>query len=409
MILLEVLIVVFIFLGNSIFALLGWSTIDDTASFYRSIHPVLYLLILYSILKFDVLIKNKFYWKNTLFIVFVIVVFRLLFQQSITVRLGGNLLIPLLFAFYASQLIQDERSRKLCAKSFIVLFVIETLLAIYERFSHTLVFPYTLYNAEDINGMIDGDGYFRSNALLGHPLTNALCVSVVFVFVSISNYQKKIKTTLLFLAFASLMCFNARFAIMVTFGGYGIHVLLKNRIKLSSIISLLVAGLFVFFLVVNFNLGDRLLSQGLQSDDSSILARFDVFEMLDYLDYKLIFIGSGLEFVELKLGMLHIENWILIMIFDLGLLLTIYYAFMIIKLCLLFMKRYSSLDKYYVLGIFMLIASSNNSLASQSPSICFIIACCIFIPYVAEAKGARRQFFFNNRITLKHQIPENKN
>ncbi|QDW26924.1 hypothetical protein FFJ24_019725 [Pedobacter sp. KBS0701] len=381
MILLEVLIVVFIFIGNSIFALLGWSTIDENASFLRSIHPVFYLLLLFALLKIDVFIKNKFYWGNTLFIIFIIVLFRLLFQQSISTRLVGNLLIPLLFCFFASELIKKERSRSLCAKWFLFLFIIECCLAIYERISHSLIFPYTLYNADDINGMIDGDGYFRSNSLLGHPLTNALCVMIIFLFISISNLSKKWKAGLLLLAFSALLCFNARFAIIITFVGYGIYFLIRNKIRASTMIAMISGGMAILFFVTYFNLGDRLFAQGIQSDDTSILARFDVFEMLNYIDYSLIFKGSGLEFVEVKLGLLHIENWILIMIFDLGLLLTVYYAYMITLLSFSFMAGYNKLDKYYTFFIFIIVATSNNSLASQSPAVCFFIASCLFFPY----------------------------
>jgi hypothetical protein len=402
MIILEILIIVFIFLGNSIFVLLGWSTINETTSIYKSIHPIFYLLLLYSAFKLDILIKNKFYWRNFLFIISIIIIFRILFQQSITVRLGGNLLIPLLFSFFISELIKKQRSRVICSKWFIGLFLIEASLAIYERISRTLVFPYTLYNPEDINGMIDGDGYFRSNALLGHPLTNALCVAIILSFIFLSNFKKNLKIFLLIIGCIALMCFNARFAMIITFSGFGIYYFVKNKIKLKTIITLAGAALVLIFLIINFNFGDRLLSQGLQSDDTSILARFDVFDMLNYFDYSLIFVGSGLEFVELKLGMLHIENWILIMVFDLGVMLTIYYVFMITKLSLLFLGKYTKVDKYYLFLVFILIATSNNSLASQSPAICFFIASCIFIPHAIQTEVARKKNdlnFNNNGVT----------
>lgn len=377
MLILELLIILFLFLGPPICTLFGWSTLEGMTLF-TSVHPILYLLLIYTALKFNVLVQRKFYWKHTLIIVGLTFLCRILFQQDILLRLDGNLLVPLLFSFFAVEISKNNTVKPILTKWFIFLFLIEVLLAIYERITSSLLFPYTLFNPNDINGMIGGDGFFRSNSLLGHPLSNALCISIVLAFISTSNIKKYIKYSLLLLGFISLLCFNARFAIMVSFASYFLYYLRISNFKFSKLIPLIAVFLILGYIIVDFNLGDRLLSQGLQSDDSSILARFDVFDMLRYVDYSLIIQGSGLDFVEQQLGMLHIENWILIMVFDLGLLVTLYYIYLVVKLAFNWIKGYDQWNKVYLFGVFIIIASSNNSLATQVPALSFFIAASLF-------------------------------
>ncbi|RZL61823.1 MAG: hypothetical protein EOO93_11865 [Pedobacter sp.] len=282
--------------------------------------------------------------------------------------------------FFISEVSKNEKNKRACAKWFIFLFVLEIGIAIFERLTNSLLFSYALFNPEDDNVLVNGIEYFRSNSLLGHPLSNALCVAVVLAFVAVSDLKKYLKYLLILAGFVALLCFNARFAIIISFSFYSLYYLAKNKLKPGSLIALASAVLVIFFLIVNFNLGDRLLIGNLKADDTSILARVDILDMLQRLNSDLLFRGSGLDFVEKSFGILHIENWLLIIIFDLGILVSIYYVYMIFKLPLRSLIRYDFYDKAYIFAVFIIIASSNNSLATGVPVISFMIASSMFLP-----------------------------
>jgi hypothetical protein len=66
----------------------------------------------------------------------------------------------------------------------IFFFVVECCLAIYERIAFVNIFP-IIDGTEDIIDI--SDQQFRSTAFLGHPLANALVVSIIIGFILISN------------------------------------------------------------------------------------------------------------------------------------------------------------------------------------------------------------------------------
>lgn len=375
---LELTIILFVFLGWPICVLFfGWNTIESE-SVLGKVHPIFYLLLIYTALNIRQLLRlrDKFVLHNSVIIFSIIFAYGVVLDRFFFSRLIGGLLVPLLFTFFIHE-ISKKKSRRLYFNFFISLFVLELLLAIYERFTGTLLFSYALYNPLDINGMVDA-GFFRSNSLLGHPLSNALCVSVVLTFVATSELKAKIKYPLLVLGFIALLCFNARFAIVISVLSYVLHYMITNKSKIKGFFVLTILGLVFLFVIINFNLGDRLLGQGIKSDDDSILARLEILKMLDFVDVSLLYKGLGFEFVEAKLGLLHVENWFLMVLFDTGLLVAIYFVYLIFKIAFLALKNYIIIDKLYIFGVFIVIASSNNSLATQVPALLFLVASSFF-------------------------------
>jgi hypothetical protein len=398
MLVLELLIILFLFLGPAIFAMFGWSTIDSTGSMFQSVHPIIYLLIAYMLVNFSEFKKKKIYLYNTVAVITIIFLFRVLFEQYVISRLAGNLLIPLLFSFYIERVSKKAKSRTYCSQFFILLLFSEIGLAVYERLTKTLIFPWSLYSPEDLNGTANGGDYFRSNSLLGHPLANALCVSIVMSFIAVSSIKSINKYILLISCFIAILCFNARFAIVISFVFYFGYYFLKNKMRPGTFITLGLVSLIIFALISSLNLGDRLLSNGLDSEDTSILARFDIFDMLGYLNYDLIYRGSGLEFVSKALGMLHIENWLLIMIFDLGLITTVYYVCIVYKLSFRSLARFSKGDKLYIFAAFIIIASSNNSLATEVPALSFLMASSVLLPYQKQHENVTNPPLNSNNV-----------
>ena len=118
----------------------------------------------------------------------------------------------------------------------------------------------------------------------------------------------------------------------------------------------------------------------MNSQDSSVAARIDIFEIVKLVDFDLFFFrkGQGVLDLQNKFALDHIENWILIMIFDLGILVTLYYVVLIFRLASISLQSYHLKDKLYLFAVFIVIASSNNSLATQVPALSFFIASIFF-------------------------------
>lgn len=100
---------------------------------------------------------------------------------------------------------------------FLVFFIIETLLGIYEKTIQTSFFP--TYDLEELVGIYTvetlGQNGFRATSLYGFPLANALVVSISMSFLLL--YYKKItyRFAIWFVGCWSLFAFNARGATLV--------------------------------------------------------------------------------------------------------------------------------------------------------------------------------------------------
>ncbi len=376
---LEIIIICSLFFGPSICAGLGWSKYGEDDSLYRTIHPTFYFLLLYAIITYNKFVTNKFYFRSTVLILLIFSFVRLFFDQYIVGRFLGNLFVPLLFGFFMQELSTNEKSFKICTKIFLALFVVEVVLAIMERFGNFLLFPYSLYNPDDINGTVDEGDYFRSNSLLGNPLSNALCVSIVLSFIVVSRLKNTKKVLLILVSFLSLLCFNARFASVISLVFFVFYFFLQ-KISLKKLISIVIGGGIVAYLIINFGIGDRVLGEDNYAEDDSVAARIDIIEIIDYVDFEMFLFrkGDGILDLQNKLSLVHVENWILIMVFDLGILITLYYILLIFQLTSISLKSYQLKDKLYIFAVFILIASSNNSLATQVPALSFFIASSYF-------------------------------
>lgn len=376
---LEIIIICLLFFGPPICTLFGWSTYGDDDSLFMAIHPIFYFLFLYAILSYNKLIKNKFYLNSTVLILFIFVLVRVLTGQNIVGRFLGNLFVPLLFGFFMEELYKNKKSFKICTNLFLTLFFFEIVLAIVERFGNFLLFPYSLFNPDDINGTVDEGDYFRSNSLLGNPLSNALCVAIVLSFVVVSKLGNVKKGLLILGSFLALLCFNARFATVISVVFFVLYFF-SRKISFKNIFSIVIGGGIVAYLILNFSVGDRIVAEDNYAEDDSVAARIDVFEIIDYVDFEMFLYrkGEGIDDLQNKLSLVHVENWILIMVFDLGIIITLYYFVLIFQLSSISLKTFQLKDKLYLFAVFILIASSNNSLATQVPGLSFFIASSYF-------------------------------
>ena len=181
-------------------------------------------------------------------------------------------------------------------------YIVEAGLAVYERLTWHLVFGWANIHTVGMNVTATD---FRSTALLGHPLANALIVSTIMSFFLVSPLNSKYKYLLWFLGFVAILCFNARAAIIgnvVVFLVYLIYTLQFND-KISSqeknrifwgVLLLAVLGIY---LMANGYVGGRFLESGVNDESSQV--RIDIWNV--FMKYDLISFMFGVSSHDLDM------------------------------------------------------------------------------------------------------------
>lgn len=362
-----VLFASFVFLGANVLSFLGIRLLQLRA--IMIICSFVYLFVT------RVYIKNDFLLRFVLFGLFYFL-YLVIFDRGAGIYYYSISFIgaPLLFACFQHISIQTDYG-VLCYKKIFYVFLIsyffETGIAIYEGITKTVVFGYH-------GAFVDwGDlsGGFRSPALYGHFLNNALMVSVAMTFILLSPLKAKIKFFLWGIGFFAIMCFNTRSSIVGNFLLLilyflstflsGKRLMFSTKIKIFSLI--LIITIFAFWALFYGGYGDRLMDRGLYGDDSSQV-RVDVWKIFDRLELKYFLYGHTIQEMDVQLsriGVVAVENYWLCYLFRLGFVFLIPYAFLLVLVILSLFRNYSLQNKFFIIVFFFLLSSTNNSLAAD--------------------------------------------
>lgn len=388
MLYLAYILTILLFLGPTILALIGWPIEGDRVE-AQHYHPAFYILTIFFI--FRSFSKKNLAPEITKYTIYILITCYFAFIAGRFIKGGGgmnalvmNIITPALYAFFFAQ--QDIVSYKSRIKKLVILlYCINSIIAIYERINLHNLFPITLiYSHIDFTISSEWDhGLFRSSALLGHPLTNALLISIIMGFILTTNTIKiKTKYCLYALGFISLLCFNARGATLITVFSlitYFFKQVLSHKIKIKT--KLLIITLFVIlgvsiFYLISMGYGGRFFEHSV-TEDSSILARFQAWELIKDSSEILICGIPNIEQYAIRIiGTPHIENWFILMTLQIGLIFTILFIIYFIKILKFHLIKFPTFDKVIVLSVFILISSTNNSLACGVPAISMFIICC---------------------------------
>lgn len=296
---------------------------------------------------------------------------------------------PILFAalpnFKRNFDLKQQSFWEYVVKILLIGYLVEVLIAFIERMSGSLIFGW------QGNIFYTGYGGFRSTALYGHPLGNALIVTTAMSFILVSNLKPKLKMFLWGIGFVSIFCFNSRSSIvgnvllLITFTLHTIF--LKKHVKFSIKIFVFVTLIFTFcmiyVLLFYFGWGNRLLSFGL-FDDSSSQVRVDAWNLFIHYDIEsFLFPHTFIEgsYMKWVTGVYRLENpWLGLMLFQgllfLGVYIVLYFIF--IKYLL---KDYGKFEKYFISVSYLMIASTNNSFDTTFDSVFyFLLLCVVFNP-----------------------------
>lgn len=250
-------------------------------------------------------------------------------------------------------------------------YILECCIAIIERLFYINIFQ--LGSGDDIILTTEfSSEEFRSIGLYGHPLQNALVVFVFIIFILI--YEPQIKKKFLFagLGILAIFCFNTRAAMVLSVLCFILYLFywiksqkVSGQIKLITVLSIFILGLIIVNLYLSGAIGGRLSSMGLY-DDKSAATRVAAFAIFDYYDLKEFIIGvsyDDLQYIKEQIGLFAIENFWLNWLFSYGLLFVLGLIIFYIPFIKRLLKEETLLKKIYIVIPFIVLASTNPSLA----------------------------------------------
>lgn len=219
--------------------------------------------------------------------------------------------------------------------------------------------------------------YFRSSALLTHPLNNSL----ITVSLSLLLFNKTFLPGIVYILITllALFSFGGRSALVIfvfvlfiyyfpqmwKFITSGVKAN-KKRVALFML-PVYLAILSFLMILINSGITERIMSN--LYIDGSASARIDVFFLLEQLTVSEWIWGAShrlLESIELYIGINVIENYFIGWIFTFGLIGTIPLAMCVFMPLYYFSRNGDYSSKLSVL-IFFLVGITNNSLTTKTP------------------------------------------
>lgn len=374
-----------LFLGTNVQVALGYKSEMISTVKFLNVHPVIWILLLIAMQQFY-LQRKPFYRKRILVFLLILVAFNKLTGRGVDFSFLLNVLVlPLVVSYILDypSLIDRNKVQNIILK----FFVIECFLAVVERIFKFNTFPVISDSGIALDWTWEG---FRSTAFQSHPLSNALIVFTIMNFILCSSLPIRKRYSYWLLGLISLLCFNTRSSMVgccLLFGVFALKRILNRGIGKKEKIILL-ACLCVFpiavFVLFRYGLGNRLLELGL-FDDSSAVVRVKIFEIFDFYQLKDFILGYPAEKIDdilLVSGLSDycIENYWLVYILKFGIVFTILIAYFYGSFFIRLLERTSSFHKLFLLGGFLLISSTNNSLATDSIALSVLTLCCYCLP-----------------------------
>lgn len=365
-------VLIYMFLSTSVAAKLG---ITQVGTFSSSI--LVSSFFLNFLMDSDQKLVLKFKEEFKIISIGVIIVFvKYYLGQSDQVN---SVIFLILVPMFVSILLgtQGPSTKNIIKISIIFFFTMECCLSIYERIVSVNFFGYS----EDIELSNIENWSFRSSAFLGHPLTNSLCVSTILGFILTSNLKIWLKLGFMILGFVSMLCFNARAAILIwiILGIFFVINLIldkntKRHIAVSVVVIFISIIYFLMKLIIGYGFGGRIINEKI--NDGSSQSRLNVFDSFLYLDKSELWFGNNLNYIPImkKLGGGGVENSFVVLIINYGIpifvtLISVYYP-----LITRFLKPYRFKNKLIIIFSFLILGLTNNALASATPW-AFLILC----------------------------------
>ncbi|MER2556690.1 MAG: VpsF family polysaccharide biosynthesis protein [Candidatus Competibacter denitrificans] len=291
----------------------------------------------------------------------------------------------------------------------LVLLTINALLAVGEAVTGWRLTPYMSGDQPII------DDYFRSTALGGHPLNNAVRTSMFLITCLI--LPRLLILFLIPLLVAALMTFGGRTAlilsllVLMAWGSYHfIHGIVRRTFDVRLIFGLIfiavILGGSVVGLTMGLGLGGRIF-ENLAWDDSA-QSRILIFKAFEYVRMDEWLWGMGpariLEIEDIlraSTSLSYLENFWLQLLMYLGLIWFFLLSSTLLGLIASLTWRAPS-PLNLSAGLFLVLISTNNSLAVKSQDLAIFVA--HLIGSVAEAEVRSRQLRHTSKVSRRDAL-----
>ncbi|ALJ00981.1 VpsF family polysaccharide biosynthesis protein [Rufibacter tibetensis] len=375
--LLPFLLVLFLFLGQNVLDVLHYPQSDPTSGPIFRLHPATYLL--FGLWGVEFIKKNSIYNIDSFTERAFGIVVLLVFIYSITLGKSkanffilDTLFAPVLLIHYLQDKPDEFKEKLLYWLK--VFFIINCSLAIVERGLSTIILR------PSVEAVFES---FRSYALLGHPLNNSLVVGFLTLFFVIISETTLKKFFFLGLGIMAIFAFGGRTALAGVLMAFPflLYFDLKNYGSeeaagkfFNYLVLFLVMIALCVFVLVSTPFGERIFASS-KFDDDSADVRTRVFDMFRHFTPSDLMWGIGedkilaamyLEKVDI------IENFWIIWVFKYGYVLT---GCLGVALFFFLLSLFHHLDtpvKLILLFVIFLIASGNNSMATNTTAISII-------------------------------------
>jgi hypothetical protein len=249
-------------------------------------------------------------------------------------------------------------------------------------------------------------GDFRPAALYTHPLAGAMATSFA-IFLVLALDLSFLTTGILVGIFAlGLLSFGGRAALAITFallllrGGLEFVTGIFRRKFSMRLFVAMCLGLFVLlpmaaFIVTNTTIGDRIVNNWYFDDSAEV--RVIQWQILDHLSLSQALFGvPGTEVMQIyvRVGLTGVENPILILLLNLGLIGLPVFLTGLVCFALYIYRAYP--QSRWLLLAAILILSGSNSIGVKAPDLFMLIAC-------AAATRPRR---LDNAVSPQVAVPE---
>ena len=230
-----------------------------------------------------------------------------------------------------------------------------------------------------IDTVFDFTSPFRATALLGHPLNNALISAPVMLFAAGFGRLPTSRLAAVLLLVAAMLAFGGRAAtalsavfIALMLGAFALRQLRRGTMPLQSLIAIplivIFAPLSIGVLWFTTNIAERLQSK--LFFDSSARARVNLFNVFDFVSTSEIWFGvtgrAVVALTEFIPNSKTIENFWVFMILQMGVLMFVPYLAGLLGFLAHLWRRTTATGRFAIV-LFMLVASTNNSLTSKTP------------------------------------------
>ena len=358
---------------QNLFSFIGYFDGETDYNFFRGLQPMTYILIICFFLA-KTKIHGAFQWFYLIFVIF-ISMFNIRTGRDADMKMiTTGFILPIFLSNYFKNF-KDIKFKLIAQKSVMVFYCAVCGLALIER-----VLSVNLL-ASNIGVSEDG---FRSWALCGHPLSNALLISIAMSFIILSDMKRKLE--LFFLGMVALLCFNTRSSMMYWAAAAVLYYfyLVKSHDKLSKkyFYYLMFAGVAVTVLMVYFGFGNRIITMGAYDESSAAVrvAIFDIFNYYPLSDFQFGYPAKDIQMIQYRSGIygMIIENYWLLFLLRFGYIFTSILSVLMLTFMWKNLKGRKLFDIFYILAAFLMVSSTNNSLSTPNNGILLFFVLCAF-------------------------------